>query len=96
MLSDEVDKTVCNHHQSIKTTNFIHRPFVFLQGFDTISTGLSWAVMYLVAYPEIEQRLFEEISEFNIFCTNLTLGYFHEHINTYLVHTFDRGSLIII
>ncbi|KAF7212846.1 cytochrome P450 1A1 [Nothobranchius furzeri] len=36
---------------------------LFGAGFDTISTGLSWSVMYLVAYPEIEQRLFEEIKE---------------------------------
>ncbi|XP_037547041.1 cytochrome P450 1A1 [Nematolebias whitei] len=36
---------------------------LFGAGFDTISTGLSWAVMYLVAYPEIEQRLFEEMKE---------------------------------
>ncbi|XP_017284213.1 cytochrome P450 1A1 isoform X1 [Kryptolebias marmoratus] len=36
---------------------------LFGAGFDTISTGLSWAVMYLVAYPEIEERLFTEIKE---------------------------------
>lgn len=36
-----------------------------LLGFDTISTALSWSVMYLVAYPEIQQRLFEEISKYS-------------------------------
>ena len=35
-------------------------------GFDTISTALSWAVLYLVAYPEIQQRLHEEISKCDI------------------------------
>lgn len=32
-------------------------------GFDTISTALSWAVMYLVVYPEIQERLHQELSE---------------------------------
>nr|BAP87034.1 cytochrome P450 2A [Oryzias latipes] len=36
---------------------------LFGAGFDTISTALSWAVGYLVAYPDIEKRLFEEIKE---------------------------------
>ncbi|KAM9700026.1 cytochrome P450 1A1-like [Menidia menidia] len=34
---------------------------LFGAGFDTVSTALSWSMMYLVAYPEIEQRLYEEI-----------------------------------
>lgn len=36
---------------------------LFGAGFDTISTALSWSVMYLVAYPEVEKRLFEEIKD---------------------------------
>ncbi len=32
-------------------------------GFDTISTALSWSVMYLVAYPEIQERLHQELSK---------------------------------
>ncbi|XP_061562950.1 cytochrome P450 1A1 [Cololabis saira] len=36
---------------------------LFGAGFDTVSTALSWCVMYLVAYPDIEKRLFEEIKE---------------------------------
>ncbi|XP_029986738.1 cytochrome P450 1A1 [Sphaeramia orbicularis] len=36
---------------------------LFGAGFDTISTALSWSVMYMVAYPEIQERLFEEIKE---------------------------------
>uniref|UniRef100_A0A671N7B9 Cytochrome P450 1A n=1 Tax=Sinocyclocheilus anshuiensis TaxID=1608454 RepID=A0A671N7B9_9TELE len=31
--------------------------------FDTISTALSWAVVYLVAYPEIQERLQRELRE---------------------------------
>ncbi|XP_053720986.1 cytochrome P450 1A1 [Synchiropus splendidus] len=34
---------------------------LFGAGFDTISTGLSWAMMYLVSYPDIQERLYEEI-----------------------------------
>lgn len=36
---------------------------VFFVGFDTVSTALSWSVMYLVAYPEIQERLHEELSK---------------------------------
>uniref|UniRef100_A0A673YG42 Cytochrome P450 1A n=1 Tax=Salmo trutta TaxID=8032 RepID=A0A673YG42_SALTR len=36
---------------------------LFGAGFDTISTALSWAVMYLVAYPEIQERLHQELKE---------------------------------
>lgn len=36
---------------------------LFGAGFDTISTALSWSIMYFVAYPEIQDRLFEEIKE---------------------------------
>lgn len=36
------------------------------QGFDTISTALSWAVVYLVAYPEIQERLHQELSKLKL------------------------------
>ncbi|XP_066540401.1 cytochrome P450 1A1 [Hoplias malabaricus] len=36
---------------------------LFGAGFDTISTVLSWSVMYLVAYPEIQERLNKELME---------------------------------
>uniref|UniRef100_A0A3Q4BLZ0 Cytochrome P450 1A n=1 Tax=Mola mola TaxID=94237 RepID=A0A3Q4BLZ0_MOLML len=31
--------------------------------FDTVSTALSWSVMYLVAYPEIQERLYQELKD---------------------------------
>ncbi|XP_019722334.1 cytochrome P450 1A1 [Hippocampus comes] len=34
---------------------------LFGAGFDTISTALSWSVMYLVAYPEMQERLYQEL-----------------------------------
>ncbi|XP_041670114.1 cytochrome P450 1A1 [Cheilinus undulatus] len=36
---------------------------LFGAGFDTISTALSWSVMYLVAYPEVQERLYQEIKD---------------------------------
>ncbi|XP_026142672.1 cytochrome P450 1A1-like [Carassius auratus] len=36
---------------------------LFGAGFDTISTALSWGVVYLVAYPEIQERLQREMKE---------------------------------
>nr|WLF82656.1 cytochrome P450 1A1 [Tor putitora] len=36
---------------------------LFGAGFDTISTALSWSVVYLVAYPEIQERLQRELKE---------------------------------
>ncbi|KAI1904303.1 hypothetical protein AGOR_G00004280 [Albula goreensis] len=36
---------------------------LFGAGFDTISTALSWAVVYLVAYPEIQEKLHQELRE---------------------------------
>ncbi|KAJ3594071.1 hypothetical protein NHX12_006403 [Muraenolepis orangiensis] len=36
---------------------------LFGAGFDTISTALSWSVMYLVAHPEIQDRLHQELKD---------------------------------
>ncbi|KAI4904388.1 hypothetical protein NFI96_016777 [Prochilodus magdalenae] len=36
---------------------------LFGAGFDTISTALSWSIVYLVAYPEIQERLHQELRE---------------------------------
>ncbi|XP_007251902.3 cytochrome P450 1A1 [Astyanax mexicanus] len=36
---------------------------LFGAGFDTVSTALSWSVMYLVAYPEIQEKLHQELME---------------------------------
>ncbi|KAG5839339.1 hypothetical protein ANANG_G00203970 [Anguilla anguilla] len=36
---------------------------LFGAGFDTVSTFLSWAVMYLVTYPEIQEKLHQELRE---------------------------------
>lgn len=52
--------------RKVITSNFREWPHThqrIFTGFDTISTGLSWAVVYLVAYPEIQERLHEELSK---------------------------------
>lgn len=32
-------------------------------GFDTVSTALSWSIMYMVAYPDVQERLYQELSK---------------------------------
>ncbi|CAG03127.1 unnamed protein product, partial [Tetraodon nigroviridis] len=34
---------------------------LFGAGFDTVATALSWSVMYMVAYPELQERLHQEL-----------------------------------
>lgn len=36
---------------------------LFGAGFDTISTALSWSVLYLVAHPEMQERLHQELKD---------------------------------
>lgn len=40
-------------------------------GFDTVTTALSWSLMYMVAYPEIQERLYQEMSKYS--CSYSTL-----------------------
>lgn len=44
-----------------------HRIDIFLVGFDTVTTALSWSLMYMVAYPEIQERLYQELSKYCLF-----------------------------
>lgn len=34
---------------------------LYLAGTDTVSTTLTWAVVYLVSHPEIQQKIHDEI-----------------------------------
>ncbi|XP_063170090.1 cytochrome P450 1A5-like [Candoia aspera] len=36
---------------------------LFGAGFDTVSTGLSWCLLYLVTYPEIQRKIQEELDQ---------------------------------
>nr|XP_060611508.1 cytochrome P450 1A5-like [Anolis sagrei ordinatus] len=40
---------------------------IFGAGFDTVTTGLSWCLAYLVTYPEIQKKIQEELDQ-NIGC----------------------------
>uniref|UniRef100_A0A3Q3LF53 Cytochrome P450 1A n=1 Tax=Mastacembelus armatus TaxID=205130 RepID=A0A3Q3LF53_9TELE len=58
---DKVQKTFVTSLTPSLTT--MRRFLYFLVGFDTISTALSWSVVYLVAYPEIQERLHQELKD---------------------------------
>ncbi|XP_061451358.1 cytochrome P450 1A5-like isoform X2 [Rhineura floridana] len=47
--------------QSDQIVNLIND--LFGAGFDTVTTALSWCLMYLVVYPEIQKKIQEEIDE---------------------------------
>ena len=55
-------------------------------GFDTISSALQWAVLYMAAHPEVQRKVHAEIDKVNIdifdlFCipeTNRVLGFLHK------------------
>ncbi|NXX99810.1 CP1A5 protein, partial [Centropus bengalensis] len=36
---------------------------LFGAGFDTVTTGLSWSLLYLVTYPDIQKRIQEELDQ---------------------------------
>uniref|UniRef100_A0A8D2J979 unspecific monooxygenase n=2 Tax=Varanus komodoensis TaxID=61221 RepID=A0A8D2J979_VARKO len=36
---------------------------IFGAGFDTVTTALSWSIMYLIVYPQIQKKIHEEIDE---------------------------------
>ncbi|XP_006273206.1 cytochrome P450 1A5 [Alligator mississippiensis] len=36
---------------------------IFGAGFDTVTTALSWSLMYLVSYPDIQKRIQEELDQ---------------------------------
>ena len=44
---------------------------LYIAGTDTTSSNLYWAILYVAKYPEIQQKIYEEISE---------------HIGEYLLH----------
>ncbi|XP_042332956.1 cytochrome P450 1A5-like [Sceloporus undulatus] len=46
------------------TSVFVLRCYVtFPTGFDTVTTALSWCLMYLVTYPEIQKRIQRDIDQ---------------------------------
>nr|XP_006006360.1 PREDICTED: cytochrome P450 1A1-like [Latimeria chalumnae] len=54
----EHESMVLSNEQVVSTVNDI-----FGAGFDTISTGLHWCLLYLIHYPEIQTNIQQEIDE---------------------------------
>ena len=44
---------------------------LFLAGSDTVSTTLSWAILYVAAHPDIQQKVQAEIDKVNVFSLSL-------------------------
>lgn len=42
----------------------------FSQGFDTITAGLQWSLLYLIKFPHIQERIHQEIGP--VLCSDLT------------------------
>ena len=46
----------------------------FGAGSDTISNALSWAILYLLHYPDVQMKLYEEVERVSGKSTLPTLG----------------------
>uniref|UniRef100_A0A8C7UA71 Cytochrome P450 1A n=1 Tax=Oncorhynchus mykiss TaxID=8022 RepID=A0A8C7UA71_ONCMY len=69
---------------------------LFGAGFDTISTALSWAVVYLVAYPEIQERLHQELKEkVGMIRTPLALAP-AKNTNLHIIDTYGMDTCVFI
>ena len=42
----------------------------FFEGFDTIIAGLQWSLLYLIKFPDIQDRIHQEIG--TVWCWNVT------------------------
>lgn len=49
-------------------------PFLwFSKGFDTIIAGLQWSLLYLIKFPDIQDKIHQEIGD--ALCSNKTNSY---------------------
>lgn len=60
-LSQEQDRNAKIQLPTKKIVNLVDD--IFGAGFDTVTTGLSWSLTYLVVYPEIQKKIQREIDE---------------------------------
>ncbi|XP_054858681.1 cytochrome P450 1A5-like [Eublepharis macularius] len=58
---DKVDENANIQFSDQKIVNIVGD--LFGAGFDTVTTALSWSLMYLVTYPEIQKKIQEEIDQ---------------------------------
>ncbi|NWS61637.1 CP1A5 protein, partial [Chunga burmeisteri] len=60
-LEKKVGENTATQIPKEKIVNLVND--LFGAGFDTVTTGLSWSLMYLVTYPKIQKRIHEELDQ---------------------------------
>uniref|UniRef100_A0A8D0ERK7 Cytochrome P450 1A n=1 Tax=Strix occidentalis caurina TaxID=311401 RepID=A0A8D0ERK7_STROC len=60
-LDKKVEANTATQIPKEKIVNLVND--LFGAGFDTVTTGLSWSLMYLVTYPDIQKKIQEELGE---------------------------------
>ncbi|KAK4820778.1 hypothetical protein QYF61_006118 [Mycteria americana] len=60
-LEKKVESNTATQIPKEKIVNLVND--LFGAGFDTVTTGLSWSLMYLVTYPDIQKRIQEELDQ---------------------------------
>ncbi|KFV18466.1 Cytochrome P450 2J6, partial [Tauraco erythrolophus] len=59
---DEIDKTKGDSHATYDEENLIQSVFdLFLAGTETTATTLRWALLYMVVYPDIQEKVQKEL-----------------------------------
>ncbi|NXV51579.1 CP1A5 protein, partial [Uria aalge] len=58
-MEKKVEANGATHIPKEKIVNLVND--LFGAGFDTVTTGLSWSLMYLVTYPHIQKKIQEEL-----------------------------------
>ncbi|KAM6257338.1 cytochrome P450 1A5-like [Porphyrio hochstetteri] len=60
-LEKKVEESTATQIPKEKIVNLVND--IFGAGFDSITTGLSWSLMYLVTYPDIQKKIQEELDQ---------------------------------
>ncbi|NWH42641.1 CP1A5 protein, partial [Fregata magnificens] len=60
-LEKKVEANTATQIPKEKIVNLVND--LFGAGFDTVTAGLSWSLMYLVTYPDIQKRIQEELDQ---------------------------------
>ncbi|XP_051484372.1 cytochrome P450 1A5-like [Apus apus] len=60
-LEKKVEANTATQIPKEKIVNLVND--LFGAGFDTVTTGLSWSLLYLVTYPDIQKRIQEELDQ---------------------------------
>ncbi|XP_069722814.1 cytochrome P450 1A5-like [Phaenicophaeus curvirostris] len=60
-MDKKVEATTATQIPKEKIVNLVND--LFGAGFDTVTTGLSWSLLYLVTYPDIQKKIQEELDQ---------------------------------